>query len=166
MRLKTYGLLLITLFSGVVNAQTNDALFKDSGWSTHFQFTGIVQAYPSFSAPYSGQNSLQPNGQHAYSVTSTIYLGHSLWKGASAFWNPEMAGGRGVSSTLGIAGFPNGETFRIGNPEPTVYTGRLFLRQQISLDKEHFEDLDEDKNQVKERVSTSRLTLSVGKFSM
>ncbi|HEY4110974.1 carbohydrate porin [Puia sp.] len=166
MILRTYGALFMTLFAGSVTAQTNDALFKDSGWSTHFQFTGVVQGYPHFSSPYSGQNSLQPNGQHAYSVTTTAYLGHSLWKGASLFWNPEMAGGRGVSSTLGIAGFPNGETFRIGNPEPTVYTGRLFLRQHIFLDKDHFEQLADDQNQLSERVSTSRITLTLGKFSL
>jgi high affinity Mn2+ porin len=77
-----------------------------------------------------------------------------------------MAGGRGVSSTLGIAGFPNGETFRIGNPEPTVFTGRLFLRQHIFLDKGHYEDLADDANQVRERVSTSRITLTAGKFSL
>src|SRR5579872_5364456 len=160
MRFRTLFFLLIGFFiSATAFSQPNDALFKDSGWSTHFQFTGIVQGYPSFSAPYSGDNSLQPHGQHAYSVTSTVYLGHSLWKGASFFWNPEMAGGRGVSSTLGIAGFPNGETFRIGNPEPTVYTGRLFLRQHISLDKDHYEYLEDDANQVGERVSTSRITL-------
>jgi high affinity Mn2+ porin len=157
----------MTLFAGSAAAQTNDALLKDSGWFAHFQFTGIVQAYPGISSPYSGQNSLQPNGQHAFSVTSTAYLGHALWKGASIYWNPELAGGRGVSSTLGIAGFPNGETFRIGNPEPTVYTGRLFFRQHISLDKEHYETLDEDiANQMRERVSTSRITLTMGKFSL
>ncbi|HEY4336544.1 MAG TPA: carbohydrate porin, partial [Puia sp.] len=167
MRLRTYGFLFMILFAGSVAAQTNDALLKDSGWFAHFQFTGIVQAYPSISAPYTGENSLQPNGQHAFSVTSTAYLGHSLWKGASIYWNPELAGGRGVSSTLGIAGFPNGETFRIGNPEPTVYTGRLFLRQHISLDKDHYETLDEDiANQMRERVSTSRITLTMGKFSL
>lgn len=147
-------------------SQSNDALFKDSCWSHHFQFTGIVQAYPNFSAPYSGQNSLPPEGQRAYSVTTTAYLGHSLWKGASVFFNPEMAGGRGVGSTLGIAGFPNGETFRIGDPQPTVYIGRIFLRQHIFLDKDHYEELGEDVNQVKERVSTSRITLSAGKFSL
>ena len=167
MRIRTLFLLLIGFItSATALSQSNDALFKDSCWSTHFQFTGIVQGHPNFSAPYSGTNSLQPRHERAYSVTSTVYLGHSLWKGASAFWNPEMAGGRGVSSTLGIAGFPNGETFRIGNPEPTVYTGRLFLRQHISLDKDHYETLEEDANQVKERVSTSRITLTAGKFSL
>ncbi|GGB21687.1 carbohydrate porin [Puia dinghuensis] len=167
MRIRTFFFLLIGfLTSATAFSQSNDALFSDSGWSTHFQFTGIIQWHPTFSAPYSGTNSLQPGHEKAYSVTSTIYVGHSLWKGASAFWNPEMAGGRGVSSTLGIAGFPNGETFRIGNPEPTVYTGRLFLRQHIFLDKDHFEDLEDDANQVKERVSTSRITLTAGKFSL
>ncbi len=162
--------LLLTTLRGLAQAgdttKENDALFSDSGWSYHFQVTGILQGHPSFSAPYTGQNSLQTEHERAYSITSTIYLGRKLWNGASIFFNPEMAGGRGVSSTLGIAGFPNGETFRIGNPEPTVYIGRIFLRQHIMLDKDHYEDIEDDKNQVKERVSTSRITLSAGKFSM
>src|SRR5258708_33146450 len=77
-----------------------------------------------------------------------------------------MAGGKGISSTLGIAGFPNGEAFRSGIPEPTVYIGRIFLRQHISLDKDHYEEISDDVNQVKERVSTSRITLTAGKFSL
>jgi len=72
----------------------------------------------------------------------------------------------GAGSTLGIAAFPNGETFRIGNPEPTVYVARIFLRQHIFLDKDHFEEIGDGKNQVKERVSTTRLTLTAGKFSI
>jgi high affinity Mn2+ porin len=144
----------------------NDALLKDSGWSFHFQFTGIVQGYPSFSSPYTGQNSLQPEHQRAYSVTSTAYIGRKLWHGASIYFDPEMAGGKGVSSTLGIAAFPNGETFRIGNPEPTVYVARIFLRQHIDLDKDHYEYIGDDANQVGQRVSTSRLTLTAGKFSV
>jgi len=147
-------------------AQENDALLKDSGWSFHFQFTGILQGHPDFHAPYSGQNSAQGGHERAYSVTSTAYLGRKLWQGAALYFNPEMAGGKGISSTLGIAGFPNGETFRIGNPEPTVYVARIFLRQHISLDKEHFEEIADDANQVRERVSTSRITLSAGKFSV
>jgi high affinity Mn2+ porin len=150
----------------VVSAQENEALLKDSGWSYHFQFTGILQGHGSFRSPYSGQNSLQPTSEKAYSVTSTLFLGRKLWKGASAYFNPEMAGGRGMSSTVGVAGFPNGETFRIGNPEPTVYVGRIFLRQYIGLDKNNYEEISEDVNQVKERVSRSRLRLSLGKFGL
>lgn len=151
-----------------VSAQSNDAdaLLKDSGWSYHFQFTGILQGHPTFHAPYTGQNSLTPGHERAYSVTATAYLGRRLWKGAAIYFNPEMAGGKGFGSTLGIAGFPNGETFRIGNPEATVYVARIFLRQHIDLDKEHFEYIPDDANHVAERVSTTRITLTAGKFSV
>jgi high affinity Mn2+ porin len=148
------------------NIDSSGALLTGPGWSYHFQLTGIIQAHPTFSAPYSGQNSLSTEQERAYSVTSTLYLGRKLWQGASLYFNPEMAGGKGVGSTLGIAGFPNGETFRIGNPEPTVYVARIFLRQHISLDKDHYEEIDDNANHVQERVSTSRITLSAGKFSM
>ena len=169
------AVLILMAISAVlpVSAQQNsngallsDALLKDTGWSYHFQFTGILQGHPPIHAPYSGKNSLQSDYEQAYSVTSTLYLGRKLWKGAAIYFNPEMAGGSGVSSTLGIAGFPNGETFRIGDPAPTVYVGRIFLRQHISLDKDHFEYLTDDANQVRERVSTSRITLTAGKFSL
>jgi high affinity Mn2+ porin len=159
---------LIILFSGirVSMAQKEDALFSDSGWSIHFQFTGIIQSHPSFKSPYSGMNSLLAEGEKAFSVTSTLFLGKKLWTGGSLYFNPELAGGNGVSHTLGIAGFTNGETFRIGSPEPVVYVGRLFLRQQIPLDREHMIDLEDDVNQVRERVSTTRLVLNLGKFGI
>ena len=101
-----------------------------------------------------------------YSVTSTAFLGRKLWSGASIYFNPEMAGGQGLSSTLGIAGFPNGETFRIGADQTVVYVARIFIRQQINLDKVHFDTLDDGMNQVKERVSRKRLTINFGKFGI
>ncbi len=163
---KLYPLTAALLFFYPVSAQEHDALLKDSGWSYHFQVTGIIQAHPSFNAPYSGQNSASDKNERAFSVTSTLFIGRKLWQGASLYFNPELAGGKGVSSTLGIAGFPNGETFRIGDPEPVVYIARIFIRQHIALDKEHFEEINGDANQVKERVPASRITLTLGKFGM
>jgi high affinity Mn2+ porin len=147
-----------------VHAQ--DALLKDSGWCFHFQFTGIIQYNPVFTSPYAGQNSFISKSARAYSVTSTAYLGRKLWSGASIYFNPEMAGGEGLSSTLGIAGFPNGETFRIGQPQPVVYVARIFLRQQINLDNTHFDTIPEGVNQVREIVSRKRLTINAGKFGI
>jgi high affinity Mn2+ porin len=147
-----------------VHAQ--DALLKDSGWCFHFQFTGIIQYNPVFTSPYAGQNSFISKSARAYSVTSTAYLGRKLWSGASIYFNPEMAGGEGLSSTLGIAGFPNGETFRIGEPQPVVYVARIFLRQQINLDNTHFDTIPEGINQVREIVSRKRLTINAGKFGI
>jgi high affinity Mn2+ porin len=151
-------------FSRTVNAQ--DALLKDSGWNFHFQFTGIIQYNAPFPSPYTGKNSFLSEEGHAFSVTTTAFIGRKLWSGASLYFNPEMAGGAGLSSTLGIAGFPNGETFRIGADQTVVYVARIFLRQQISLDKDHFDTLEDGINQVRERVSRKRLTLNFGKFGI
>jgi high affinity Mn2+ porin len=155
---------ILVFFDFRLNAQ--DALLSDSAWNFHFQFTGIIQYNPSFHSPYLGQNSFLPKGERAFSVTTTAFLGRKLWSGASIYFNPEMAGGQGLSSTLGIAGFPNGETFRIGADQTVVYVARIFLRQQINLDKEHFDTLDDGINQVRERVSRKRLTFNLGKLGM
>jgi high affinity Mn2+ porin len=160
----SFLLLLLIFLAGSLRAQ--DALLKDSGWNFHFQFTGIVQYNASFQAPYSGNNSFLPESGHAYSVTTTAYIGRKLWRDAAIYFDPEMAGGSGLSSTLGIAGFPNGETFRIGAAQPVVYVARLFMRQQINFDQTHFDTLEDGINQLKERVSQKRLVINLGKFGI
>ncbi len=167
MKLYKHYICLFILITGLSSiARSQNALFTDSGWNFHFQFTGIIQYNLGFNSPYSGQNSFLPQAAHAYSVTSTAFIGRKLWSGASAYFNPEMAGGSGLSSTLGIAGFPNGETFRIGASQPVVYVARLFIRQHISLDPLHFDTLADDDNQIKEIVSKKRLTINFGKFGI
>jgi high affinity Mn2+ porin len=146
--------------------QAQDPLLKDSAWNFHFQFTGIIQYNPTFHSPYIGQNSFLPKPERAFSVTTTAYFGRKLWTGGSIYFDPEMAGGQGLSSTLGIAGFPNGETFRIGADQTVVYVARLFMRQQITLDKANFDTLEDAVNQIRERVSRKRLTVNFGKFGM
>jgi len=158
---------VVCLLSGYgfqVNAQ--DPLLKDSAWNFHFQFTGIIQYNPAFHSPYIGQNSFLPQSARAYSVTTTAYFGRTLWEGGSIYFNPEMAGGQGLSSTLGIAGFPNGETFRIGSDETVVYVARFFIRQQINLDKKQMDTIEDGPNQIREIVSRKRLTINFGKFGV
>lgn len=163
--LRLYPVFSLLLVFGIqVHAQ--DALLKDSAWNFHFQFTGIIQYNPEFHSPYIGQNSFLPKSDPAFSVTTTAYLGRKLWTGGSIYFNPEMAGGQGLSSTLGIAGFPNGETFRIGADQTVVYVARLFIRQQVTLDKEHYDTLEDGVNQIREIVSRKRLTFNLGKFGI
>ncbi|MHB8260981.1 MAG: carbohydrate porin [Bacteroidia bacterium] len=135
-------------------------------WSCHFQFTSIWQAHPSFQAKYSGINSLNRASESAMSITSTLYLGRKLWKNASFFFNPEISGGSGLSSTLGLAGAPNGETFRIGTVAPALYMARCFFEQHIALKKSNTEHRDGDQNQMADNIPASRITISVGKFSL
>ncbi|PIG96573.1 hypothetical protein CS542_08495 [Pedobacter sp. IW39] len=49
----------------------------------------------------------------ATSLTTTLFGGARLWKGAEAYFNPEMSGGKDLVRQLG-RGF-EWETFRIGS---------------------------------------------------
>jgi high affinity Mn2+ porin len=102
-------------------------------YSLHFQQTAIYQHHGGFDAKYSGDNSLQNTEEGAMSLTSTLFLDMPLWKGGNFTFNPELSGGKGLSQAKGLGGFTNGETFRIGNPEPVVYVARLFVSQDFSL---------------------------------
>jgi len=126
----TLLILALNIFSNF--AESTDSI-KNETFSIHAQATIINQNKSGFSAKYSGDNSLttQPEGQT--SITSTLYLGARLWNGASAFINPEIAGGSGLSGALGVAASTNGETFRIGDPTPKIYVARLFFTQVIAL---------------------------------
>jgi high affinity Mn2+ porin len=145
-----------------INSNKFDSVEK---WSYHFQLTSIGQGHPAFNSPYSGTNSLVDTAETALSLTSTFFLGRKLWKGAAVFFNPEIAGGKGMSYALGIAGAANGETFRIGSPAPAIYVARAFFQQHIALnDKSEYQDAD--KNQLGDHIPSSRITISVGKFSI
>jgi hypothetical protein len=111
-------------------------------------------------------NSLQDTSEYALSTTATFFLGRKLWKGAAFFFNPEVAGGKGMSYALGLAGASNGETFRIGSPAPAIYVARAFIQQHIALPDSKDEQQDPDQNQLADKVPSSRITISAGKFSI
>jgi high affinity Mn2+ porin len=145
-----------------VNKNKLDTL---ENWSFHFQATAIMQGHTAFHASYSGVNSLNDTAETALSLTNTFYLGRKLWKSAALFFNPEIAGGKGMSYALGLAGAANGETFRIGSPAPALYIARAFFQQHIALNskKEHE---DAGLNTLESNVPSSRITISLGKFSV
>ncbi|TMA09394.1 MAG: carbohydrate porin, partial [Deltaproteobacteria bacterium] len=106
------------------------ASFAEEKSPFYFQATVAGQAHPDFHAPYTGRNSLRPNAESALSVVMDLGARIHPWSGAELVLQPELAGGRGLSSTLGVAAFPSGEVYRIGNPEPTVILARVSLRQE------------------------------------
>jgi hypothetical protein len=159
---------LIIITSKITAQPVNDSS-KDSSsnWSTHFQLTVISQGHPAFHAAYSGMNSLVDTAEsNALSITTTLYVGRKLWKGAAIYFNPEIAGGKGISDAKGIAGFTNGETFRIGNPAATLYTARAYLQQVIALKNSSSINVDDDINQVAGKIPSSRIVISAGKFAI
>jgi high affinity Mn2+ porin len=145
--------------------ETADVPSRESRADLHFQLTTVTQTHPSFDAPYSGKNSLSPNSEHETTVTSTLFLGARLWKDAEVYVNPEMTGGSGLSHTLGVAGFPNGESFRVASPEPHIYIARAFVRQTFAAGSET-EAVAENLNQLGGRRPVRRWTVTAGKFSI
>ncbi len=99
-------------------------------FALHFQATVATQAHPSFAAAYSGTNSLSPEAEAATSVVMDLSAELHLSQ-TTLIFQPELAGGRGLSTTLGVAAFPSGEVYRVGNPEPTIVVARALLRQVI-----------------------------------
>ena len=179
MKLIRIGIILMILFSftGKIKAQGVDDENHYKGllsnrfdslekWSIHFQFTDIMQGHPAFNAKYSGKNSIQDTAERAMSVTSTLYIGRKLWKGAAMFVDAEVAGGKGMSYALGLAGAANGETFRVGNPAPALYMARGFFEQHIALRKSKSEHRNGEQNQIADNIPISRITITVGKFSL
>jgi high affinity Mn2+ porin len=101
--------------------------------SFHFQSTMATQMHPSFSAKYSGQNSMTPDAETASAFVSTLYADLRLWPGGELLFNPEMSGGKGISKTLGVAAFPSGIVYRVGDPAPAVYVARIAISQTFDL---------------------------------
>jgi high affinity Mn2+ porin len=139
---------------------------QNKNWSLHFQQTVIPQHKLAINAPYSGDFSLSDTAETQTSLTTTIYLGRRLWKGAAVFYNPELAGGSGLSQARGIAGFSNGECFRIGNPSPTIYTARLFFRQDFALKGSSNEKEEDTMNSIAGERPVNLFSVIIGKFSI
>ena len=136
-------------------------------WSTHFQFTAVSQSHSSFKALYSGTNSLNNGVERGLlTITSTAFIGRKLWRYTDVYANPEISGGQGASGTRGIAGFTNGESFRVGNPQPNLYMARYYIRQYIALSNKQYDTLEEGANGLREIVPSSRLALTAGKFCL
>jgi high affinity Mn2+ porin len=131
----------------------------------HFQATVATQAHPSFSAAYSGRNSMSPDAESATSVVMDLFAGLRLWSGAEVYFQPELAGGRGLSSTVGVAAFPSGEVYRVGNPTPTIIPARIFLRQRIGLGGGRV-PVSAGPNQLGGERDRDALTITVGKVSI
>ena len=162
-------ILLILLFLVSLNLFAQEPNINDStrnlNTNFHFQLTSVSQHKFALSAPYTGTNSLITNPETASTVTSTIFWGTKLWRGAALYINPEIAGGGGVSSARGIADFTNGEAFRVGDPEPKIYAARAYFRQTFDLGGSEVY-IGEGANQVYKTRSEKYITIALGKFSI
>ena len=130
----------------------------------HGQTTFVGQYAPSFHAPYHGPHSLNSNeARETWDVT--LYAGIRLWEGAEFWINPEVDQGFGLTDTLGLAGFPSGEAYKVGERYPYARVPRLFIRQTILLGGDP-QKVEAGINQFPADITSDRLVLTVGKFSV
>jgi len=134
-------------------------------WSIHGQTTWIAQGYPRFAAAYSGAQSLMPGGQVRNTVSATAFIGVELPNGAAIYFNPEFLQGFGVSDLHGLAGFSNGEAQKASFLYPHFNASRLYYQQVFGFGGEQ-ESIDDEANQIAQKVDVSRFTFTIGKVSV
>jgi len=147
------------LLAGAAEADTPDA------WSLHGQVTFVDQYHPAFRSPYQGANSMAPGSLGDETVDATAFIGVRLWQGGEAYADPEIDQGFGLSDTLGAAGFPSGEAYKVGKADPYFRLQRLFFRQTFDLGGETGQ-IDDGANQVAGERTADNLVLTAGKFSV
>jgi high affinity Mn2+ porin len=140
------------------------AAADDETFGVHAQFTYVEQETSGFNAPYRGPNSLSPNSG-AETTDATLYLGARLWPGAEAWLNGELDQGHGLDDTLGVAGFPSGEAYKVGKNQPYLRLQRAFVRQTFNL-QDDSEQVEAAANQLRGSQSNDRVVITVGKFSV
>jgi high affinity Mn2+ porin len=133
-------------------------------FAIHGQFTYVEQETDSFKAPYAGPNSLSPE-QARETADLTLFAGARLWPGAEIWINPEIDQGFGLDNTLGVAGFPSGEAYKVGKNQPYFRLQRLFVRAILDLEGDR-EPVAADLNQLGGYRSANRWVFTVGKFSV
>jgi high affinity Mn2+ porin len=134
-------------------------------YSLHAQFTNVTQYHPSFTSPYRGANSLDPGNRGDETIDLTLFLGLRLWQGGEIYANPEVDQGFGLSNTLGAAGFPSGEAYKVGEADPYVRLHRAFLRQTFDLGGDE-QPVEPDANQLGETRTTDNIVVTVGKIGL
>ena len=131
----------------------------------HGQSTVLWQGYPPFRSPYQGPNSLPGIGEGRETWDATLYAGVRLWQGAELWIDPELDQGFGIGNTLGVAGFPSGEAYKIGSAYPYAQVPRAFIRQTINLGGDS-QKVDAGINQFAGSQTANRLVITLGKFAV
>jgi high affinity Mn2+ porin len=162
-RTPLYLLGLLCLHATVSLAEDAESAAPESV-AVHGQLTYTSQSVGSFTSTYSGANSLHPN-QRRSTTDATLYAGARLAPGLEAWINVEVDQGFGLDNTLGMAGFPSGEAYKVGRQDPYLRLPRLFVRDTVNLDGESTA-VASQANQLAGRQSAHRWVFTVGKFGV
>ncbi len=149
----------------LASAQVQTPLPEPESWNLKLQATYVWQTKPSFSAAYSGPNSLSANREKSYSFTSTAYLGLRLGRDTELYLNPELVQGVPLSNLTGLGGLTNGELQKTAGSNPKLYRARLFARHTWGLGGER-EAVASEQNQLAGDRDQRRVVVSVGNLAV
>ncbi len=156
----------ITAFAQSGSPDTAAPATADSGvFAIHGQTTVVDQVHDAFHSPYQGANSLAPYAVGRETFDATLFAGVRPWAGGELWVNPEVDQGFGLSNTLGVAGFPSGEAYKVGKASPYLRLQRLFFRQTFDLGGKA-ERVEATANQMSGSRTADYVVVTVGKFSV
>jgi high affinity Mn2+ porin len=157
-------LIFFVLFSSEVHGQdVSSADVEDRVWLSS-QVNFITQGHQTFSASYSGPNSLTPKAEAATSRVLTLYTGFRLTHTVDFLLDIETTGGGGIGNALGIAGFPNLDVVRNPTLSQAPYIARVMVHQTIPLSYDSVE-AERGPLQLAGSVPARRIDARFGKMS-
>ena len=144
---------------------TSPVLGAPETWSWHGQATFVDQYHPGFKSATRGANSLDPGSRGNETIDATLFAGLRLWDGGEVYVNPEIDQGFGLSNTLGAAGYPSGEAYKVGKAAPYLRLQCVFFRQTFDVGGEA-EVVEADANQLGTDRAADNLVITAGKISV
>lgn len=161
-----HAALVAASLTAPVHADTLESWLEtsDQPYAIHGQTTFVAQQTDAFHAPYSGPNSLKPSDREE-TFDATLYAGLRVGARTELWATPEIDQGFGLSETLGVAGFPSGEAYKIGKSEPYFKLPRAFARITFDVGGDP-ERVGPSLIQLGGTQTTDRVVVTAGKFSV
>ena len=101
----------------------------------------------------------------SYTWSGTLFFGARILPDTDVYFNPEVFSGVPFSGLVGLAGFTNGEANKAAGSQAKFYSARAFVRHTINQEGDKVELADEA-NQISQIVSSNRVVLTGGQFSV
>ena len=129
------------------------------------QLNLISQFHGAFSSPYEGPNSFRAAPEQALSRVWTLYTGVKVGSRMELLADIESAGGHGLSSALGLAGFTNLDVVRNPSLGPAPYAARALAHWTIPLTGDE-EPVTPTALSLAPRLPANRIDVRAGKLSL
>ena len=131
------------------------------------QYTWIRQFQSSLNSPYSGPNSLNPDGDVGATHTVGLYFGWAMTNDLQAYFDVEKFMGDGVSNAVGLGGLTDGDVVRQGSAglKKRPYVARSYLRYMAPLSDEVTE-IERGQDQIPGNEATTRFDFKAGTMAV